>query len=110
MSLRETVSSYGYDDDTFRLLEISVDFLVRYFDHTPAKASELMIEFLKIHSEAYDEDDLHHDSSYRIAAMAHFLVAWGGAREDLGGWLIDQGHISPPPEALEYFREKYFSK
>lgn len=110
MSARELMPASGYDDDTFRILDISLVFLVRFFGHSEAGAKELLREFNASFASYYDEDALHHESSYRVAAMIHYLVSLGGAREELGEWLHQEGHTSAPPEALEFFRENYFVK
>ncbi len=103
-----TDSKIKYDEDTFRLLEISTEFLIRFFEHTQEKADILMMKFLKSYSKYYDEDILHHESSYRIAAIVHYLIELKGSRETLGNWLVENGYNKQPPEALEYFRDHYF--
>lgn len=96
------------DEDTVRLLEIAQHFLVRYFGHDEGEAERLMGEFVE--TSAWDQDVMHHESSYRVAAAAHYLCALGGDRSALGTWLLEEGHNRPPRDALEYFRRHYFGQ
>jgi hypothetical protein len=97
-----------YDSDTMRLLEISADFLIQYFAYGREEAEHLVSSFLDHFKEVYDEDFLHHESSYRLAAMIHYFESLHGPRERLGHWLAESGYQEEPREALAYFREKYF--
>jgi hypothetical protein len=97
-----------FDEDTIRLLQIAQDFLVQYFGHDTDEAEQLVSKFLE--TSVWDEDIMHHESSYRVAAAAHYLCALGGDRSTLGTWLLEEGHNTPPRAALEYFREHYFQK
>lgn len=96
------------DADTVRLLEITHHFLIAYFHHDCNEADRLMSEFLS--ASRYDEDFMHHESSFRLAAIIHYIHALGGDPSSVGTWLIDQGYNITPRDALEYFREHYFRK
>ena len=108
MTWREIASNYGYDNDTQSLLQIAVDFLVMFFGYRRDMADQVMTAFLASYSQDFGEDDLHHELSYGIAAIAHYLISLEGPRESLGDWLMETGHNKTPEEALEYFREHYF--
>ncbi len=98
----------GYDADTFGILEIAVHFLVYFFGHTHDDADKVMYSFLLAHSSTYDKDTIHHESAYRIAAIAHYLIGLRGALEDVGTWMIESGNNQPPVEASAYFRDHYY--
>jgi len=100
----------GYDDDTVRLLEIAVDFLTLFFGYDEKRADEVMASFLQSYSGEFDEDALHHELSYKVAAIAHYLIGLRGPRNDLGDWLLETEHVTTPQEALTYFREHYFKR
>ncbi len=110
MNARNLLLDCDYDKDTYRLLDIALLFLVRYFGHSDTEAEQLMVRFHQSFSQQFDEDAIHHESSYRLAAIIHYLVSMRGRRDGLGDWLSEEGHSSPPAEALEYFREHYFVK
>lgn len=97
-----------FDEDTVRLLQIAQDFLIQYFGHEADEAEQVMSKFIE--ASIWDEDVMHHESSYRLAAAAHYLCALGGDRTALGKWLLEAGHKDAPPAAAEYFREHYFQK
>jgi len=85
-------------------------FLQIYFGYTPEKAeSFLKIFFLKF-SSRFDEDAIHHESSYRMAAIIHYLIEIKGDPNGLGDWMIANRFNQPPADALAYFRENYFDK
>ena len=108
MKAKELLSDRLYEEDTFKLLDISLHFLVRFFGHSEHEARVLLKKFDSDFSEIYDEDVLHHESSYRIAAFIHYLVFLSGDGRALGEWLQEEGHVGTPPEAAEYFRKQYF--
>ncbi len=108
MSWRKYTTTF--DPDTVRILEIAETFLTKFFGHPASDASTLIESFLEIHGSRYDEDFLHHQSSYRVAALIHYLQAIGGDVSGASEWLVDQGHNNPPREAIDYFREHYFTK
>lgn len=108
MTWRERASDF--DADTIRVLEIAVDFLVRYFNHSRESAEHMMADFLETYGDRYDEDLIHHQSSYRVAATVHFVAGLEGSIDDAATWMVKEGHNNPPREALEYFREHYFEQ
>jgi len=97
------------DDDTYKVLEISLFFLREYFKHTEVYAEQLMVDFFNHYSNGFDEDAIHHYSSYRMSAIIHNLSHLNGNPNELQCWLISEGHNSPPPEVFAYFRENYFT-
>jgi len=111
MNWKDQLNNIGYTDreDTEEILEIAVHFLVIFFGHTTQYASDLMFQFLQKYSEVYDEDYIHHDLSYRVAAIVHFAIHLNGSMNDVKDWLIETGHIKGNQEATEYFRKHYLS-
>jgi hypothetical protein len=99
-----------YDEDTYTLIQIAVDFLVQYFGCTIDDANQAMIVFLQSYSSDFDEDALHHESSYRLAAIVHYLIRLKGSREQLGNWLVENGYNRTPFDAMDYFNKEYFKK
>ena len=97
------------DEDTYRVLDIALYFLRKYFGHSEDEAKALMRCFFNDFAKRFDEDGIHHESSYRMAAIIHFLSHKKGSPDALGDWLLSSGHNQAPPEALEYFREHYFA-
>ena len=97
------------DDDTYRVLDIALTFLSQYFGHHGNDAKNLMKRFFSDFSDRFDEETIHHESSYRMAAIIHYLSYKKGNPNELGDWLISTGHHQAPPEALEYYRERYFT-
>jgi len=73
------------------------------------RACRLLAEFVRQHGDRFDEDQLHHESSFRVAAIAHYFVVEHGSAEQLGDWLEQNNWKDAPAEALEYFRERYFT-
>lgn len=100
----------SFDDDTYRILDITLVFLQRYFGHTGAKSCELMKEFFMRFSKRFDEDVIHHELSYRMAATIHYMTFLQGDPNKLGNWMLETGANQPPGEASEYFREHYFGQ
>ncbi|MCZ7646574.1 MAG: hypothetical protein M5U26_15020 [Planctomycetota bacterium] len=104
-------SAWGHlDEDTGRILDISKDFLHMYFGYNKESAKTLMKTFIEEYGDTFDEDEIHRQSAYRIAAISHYLVGLQGQREKLGHWLIESGHQNSPASALQYFRENYFQR
>jgi hypothetical protein len=111
MSWKNIVNQIGYDEETQRLLQISVDFLSMFFGYNEVEANKLMKSFLSLYSKNFDEDMLHHESSYRVSAIVHYLVGLNGERNKLQEWLVENiNNQRTPYEALEYFQEHYFDK
>ena len=108
MPAKEILPDLFEDDDTYRLLDITLVFLNRYFGHSGEKAEALMKDFFSNFRERFGEDDVHHESSYRMAAITHYLSYLKQNPNELGDWLVSTGHNKTPPEALEYYREHYF--
>ncbi len=102
------VAPSGFEDDTYRLLDITLTFLSRYFGHSCEESERLMESFFDSFADRFDEDAIHRELSYRVAAIIHYLVYQNGSPEELGDWLLSSGNNQTPPEALEYFRETYF--
>jgi len=105
--IKDIVPGAFEEDDTYRVLDITLAFLVQYFEHSEADAAALMQHFFEHYSERFDEDAVHHESSYRMAAIIHYLSHKKGNPNELGDWLISSGNNQTPREALEYFREHY---
>ena len=111
MSWKNIVNQIGYDDETQRLLQISVDFLSMFFGYDEVAANNHMETFLRFYSKDFDEDQLHHESSYRISAIVHYLIGLKGDKNKLQKWLVENiNNQKTPYEAIEYFRENYFGK
>lgn len=104
----EFIKEKGFDLETLRVLEISLYFLNTYFGHNIDKGSELMKSFFDNRSNRYDEDLIHHESSYRVSAAIHYYEFLKGENSGFGEWMRTNGHFKPPREAFEYFRENYF--
>lgn len=99
-----------YDEDTEKILEIAVDFLSQYFGYGREEALQLTNDFLQTYGDRYDEDFFHHEMSYRVAAVIHYLQGLHGSTATLKKWLIENGHNQPPRESFEYFRQKFYSR
>ena len=108
MKWRQLVSEYDYDEDTEMILEICLQFLQDYFGHEINVAQQILADFLEQHRTDYGEDMIHHELSYRIAAIMHYLIFLKGDRTNVGTWLAESGHHAAPREALEYFRENFY--
>jgi hypothetical protein len=106
---RDIIPDVFEDDDTYRLLDITLEFLRQYFGHSEDDAEALMTCFFNDFSKRFDEDGIHHESSYRMAAIIHYLSHQKGNPDALGDWLVSSGNNQAPSEALEYFREHYFA-
>jgi hypothetical protein len=64
--------------------------LVVHFGHNEDTASAALIRLLSEHGKVYDDDTIHHESSFRVAAAAHYF--------------------STPPELLAYRRNEFFKR
>lgn len=104
----EFLNEKGFDSDTLRVLEISLHFLDTYFGHNTDKGLELMKSFFDNHGDRFNEDNIHHQSSYRLSAIIHYYEFLKGENAGLGEWLRTNNHFQATGEAMEYFREKYF--
>ncbi|BDD12929.1 hypothetical protein FUAX_53610 (plasmid) [Fulvitalea axinellae] len=97
----------GYDD-TYKFLEISAYFLQQYFHHSEKESEILTISFLENYSDKFDEDSIHHETAYPIAAIIHYLESLQLPLSEVGDWLLENSHNTPPGDALYYFRTHYF--
>lgn len=97
------------DEETALLIEIAVDFLVMYFGHDRSDASEMMATFLDKYAQYYDEDTIHRQLPYRMAAFVHYVVAMNGKYESAYEWLVNSEHNEMPYEAREYYSKKYYT-
>jgi hypothetical protein len=104
------ITDRAFDDDTFRILDIALTFLEQYFHYTPEDAELKMNVFLKDFSTRFDEDAIHHESSYRLAAIIHYLTGLNGNPNKLGDWMVANKFNQSPPDAMDYFRRHYFEK
>lgn len=95
-----------FEPMTLRLLDISVELLMRYFGHTRDDAEELTNRFLVREPSVVNEDFIHHEMPWRVAAAIHYLESIGGPRERLGHWLIESGNQNSPPEVPEFVRSR----
>jgi hypothetical protein len=93
-----------YEPMSVRLLEISADLLVHYFGHTRERAEELTSRFLVRDPSRFNEDFIHHEMPWRVAAAIHYLESMGGPPNRLGDWIIESGNEGSPPEASELIR------
>jgi len=109
MNWREEAKRLDYEDrdETELLLEIAHHFLCEYFGHKTDYANDIMIKFLKNYSSSYNEDFIHHEMSYRVAATIHFVIHLNGSPNKLGEWLIENVNKKHNPEADEYFRRHF---
>lgn len=110
MNTRKFLSGLFKDDDTFKLLDIAHHFLEFYFGHLPEQASEIMVAFFNEFGPRFDENVVHHESSYRMAAIIHYLTYLKGSPDKLGDWMLETGTNHQPREAVEYFQEHYYVK
>jgi hypothetical protein len=111
MSWKDIANQLSYDEETERLLQISVDFLSKFFGYSKDESDDYMEKFLESYSNEFDEDMLHHESSYRISVIIHYLIGLKGERNNLQNWLVENiNNKRTPNEALEYFQEHYFDK
>ena len=97
-----------FDEETQLIVEVSLKFLHDYFGHPRPTAEGLICALLETHSDMYDEDFIHHESSYLLAAGAHYFSELRGERGGFRDWLRENAHDKTPPDALEYFRKTYF--
>ena len=95
-----------YEPMTIRLLEIGVDLLMRYFGHSREDAEKLTSAFLLRDQSVFNEDFIHHEMPWRVAAAIHYLEGLRGSRERLGHWLIESGYQNSPPEVPEFVRAR----
>ncbi len=111
MKWKQMFNELDYEDreETEKILEIAEHFLCKYFGHDLSYADEILYQFLHRYSQRYDEDFIHHEMSYRVAATVHFIIHLNGSTNDLGNWLVETGHARPDPEATEYFRKHFFA-
>lgn len=100
----------AFDGETQIILDIASKFLCDYFGHTPTEAERLVSELIETYPDMYDEDFIHRESSYGVAAGAHYLCALMGERARLRDWRIETGHNKTPSDALDYFRRMYFAR
>ena len=100
----------SFDGDTCQVIAIALTFLEKYFRHGKEESLLLAQRFFAKFSERFDEDAVHHESAYRLAAAIQYLSFLEGEPSKLGDWMIANGYNKPPSEALEYFREQYFAK
>ncbi len=98
----------SFDDDDQKLFSIAIHFLTEYFNHTEKEARLMVDEFISSYLPNYDIDWLHHDSSYRLAVLVHYLCFVRGDPKKLPDWEVDNGYNIPPAESFQYFREHYF--
>ena len=98
----------SFDPDTRRILEIAHHFLMTEFGHEEAGASELLERLLEQHGSVFDEDFIHYESSFGVAAAAHYFGTLGGTPATLRSWRRETGISGTPARALEYFRRHYF--
>ncbi len=96
------------DDETKRVVAIGVDVLVVVFGCERMEAESLMATLFEKHSDRYDEDHIHRESSYYLAAAAYFVGREGGEINSFIPWLNQTGRLKAPEVALKMFREKYF--
>jgi hypothetical protein len=106
----EKLVNKNFENDTFRILDIALKFLETYFEHSPERAELAMKRFFETFSDRFGEDIIHHESSYRMAAIIHYLCDLKGDPDRLGHWLLEQKFNQTPVEALDYFRRHYFEK
>ena len=105
MNTKKLLPNFFKEGDTYKVLEITIHFMNQYFGHPEATAGELMVAFFT----QFDEDVVHHDSAYRMAAYIHYISFLKGDPNKLGDWMLASGVHQTPPEATEYFREHYFN-
>jgi hypothetical protein len=81
---------------------------VSEFQHSEEEAVDLIDLLLASHAKVLDEDFIHYESSYGVAAAAHYFGVLGGRPETLREWRSASNLVGTPPAALEYFRTRYF--
>ncbi|MDW3193371.1 MAG: hypothetical protein R8G66_13445 [Cytophagales bacterium] len=96
------------DDDTHKILDIAMNFLKQYFDYSESRSEHILKSFFKEYGDIYDEDLIHHESSFKMAAIMHYKCTLKDHSGSVKDWLMESGYNSPPKEAMEYFRENYF--
>lgn len=109
MNTRPLLSGVFEDDDTYKVLDIAHYFLGHYFGHSEENAGAIMVSFFQEYGSRFDENVVHHESAYRMAAIIHYLLHLKGEPDKLGDWMLESGVNQQPSEALEYFREHYFN-
>lgn len=91
------------------MIEIAVDFLVMFFEHSRDEAEAMMDAFIDTYSIYYDEVAIHREMSYRMAAKVHYVEALNGSYETAHEWLVQSEHNQTPQMARSYFHKKYFT-
>lgn len=100
--------NFDADEDTLLLLDISKDFLVRYFNHAEDEAVELINRFYNDNKHRVTDDFYHHESSFRIAAMIHYFAFLKMGEPGFTKWLMENNFWTTPREALEHFDKRFF--
>lgn len=106
----EKLVNKHFENDTFKMLDITLTFLETYFGHSSDSAEAAMKHFFETDSDRFNEDVIHHEMPYRMAAIIHYLCDLNGDPNRLGNWLLEQKFNLTPQEALDYFRRHYFEK
>lgn len=96
------------DEETFLVIDIAREFLTQYFGSSDSEARTQIAELLTRFPDAFDEDGIHRDSSYGVAASASYLIGQNGSLRELSQWMYENGHNRVPRDALEHFNSRYF--
>lgn len=98
------------DEDQTRLFSITRDFLQMYFGHTEESARVTLERFLDRYGDLYDEYFFFHESSYRLAAIIHFVEDLHGSVDDVHDWITNSPHATPPTAAVEHFNRSFWGR
>src|SRR5688572_3368094 len=100
MSVKDLIGGRFQDDDTYRLMEITCHFLGEYFGYSSGQIESLVGGFFEAFGSRFDEDVIHHELPYRMAAVIHYLQGMKVDPQELGNWL-SENHNRAPAEAME---------
>jgi hypothetical protein len=94
------------DEDTKRLLEVTVFFLQKYFGYEEAQAVDLMN--LYYNTMKIDDNDYHREGPFHVAVLVHYVIGLKGDGQKFLQWKQENGLINAPGEAVDYAREHYY--
>ena len=98
--------NFDTDDDTRKLLEITVHFLQTYFGYEESDAISTIEAYYK---QAHHDDDYYHQlSSFHVAVRVHYFITLNGTYDNFVFWRRDNCLNTQPPEAAQHFRDYYF--
>ena len=93
----------GWERESLHILKVAERLLVTHFEVPEGTSKQVLENLLEHRADVYDEDMVHHEGPWLVAAAAAYFAANKNSIDGFAPWLAARGSW-PPDDALRVIR------